>query len=281
MPEALEKLAKGMQILMREGSVSKDLHALAPIITERHSPFIAFCTDDRNPLDIAEEGHLDFIIRTAIQSGRAAARRLSRREHFGRAHLRLAGSRPRRAGLARRSRRARRSRILRGVARRDRRADRRRRAVRRARRSIAPVGRHSVKARRVSASDFVARGQGPSTQAIGVVPGKIITERVPAMLPFANGLRGDRSRPGFRQGRGRRAPRRQRQHRHRLRARLRHEARRHRLFGRPRQPQHHRRRRRRGGYGGRGQSPASRSRAASWSPKAGASSPNSRCPSPG
>ena len=41
LPEAKEKLAKGMQILMREGSVCKDLHALAPIITERNSPFIA------------------------------------------------------------------------------------------------------------------------------------------------------------------------------------------------------------------------------------------------
>ena len=68
-PEALEKLTKGMQILVREGSVSKDLHALAPIITERNSPFIALCTDDRNPLDIAEEGHLDFMIRTAISLG--------------------------------------------------------------------------------------------------------------------------------------------------------------------------------------------------------------------
>src|SRR6202161_1997533 len=70
-PEALEKLSKGMQILVREGSVSKDLHALAPIITERHSPFLAFCTDDRNPLDIAEEGHLDYVIRTAIALGAA------------------------------------------------------------------------------------------------------------------------------------------------------------------------------------------------------------------
>jgi adenine deaminase len=55
---------------------------------------------------------------------------------------------------------------------------------------VAPVGRHSVKARRVSEGDFAARGQGPSTQAIGVAPGRIITERVPAVLPFANGLRG-------------------------------------------------------------------------------------------
>ena len=69
LPEAREKLAKGMQLLIREGSVCKDLHALAPIITERNSPFIAFCTDDRNPLDIAEEGHLDFMIRTAIKLG--------------------------------------------------------------------------------------------------------------------------------------------------------------------------------------------------------------------
>ncbi len=67
--EALEKLRKGMTVLIREGSVSKDLHALASILTERTSPFLAFCTDDRNPLDIHEEGHLDYLIRTAIQLG--------------------------------------------------------------------------------------------------------------------------------------------------------------------------------------------------------------------
>lgn len=39
--EAREKLAKGMHILVREGSVSKDLDSLIPIITERYSPFIA------------------------------------------------------------------------------------------------------------------------------------------------------------------------------------------------------------------------------------------------
>src|SRR5271157_5992948 len=69
LPEAREKLMKGMQVLIREGSVCKDLHALSPIITERNSRYIAFCTDDRNPLDIAEEGHLDFLIRTAIGLG--------------------------------------------------------------------------------------------------------------------------------------------------------------------------------------------------------------------
>ncbi len=86
--EALEKLRKGMRVLIREGSVSKDLHALSALITERHSPYIAFCTDDRNPLDIAEHGHLDYLIRTAIGLGapplaayRAAS--LSAAEAFG------------------------------------------------------------------------------------------------------------------------------------------------------------------------------------------------------
>jgi len=188
-PEALEKLAKGMQILVREGSVSKDLRALAPIITERHSPFIALCTDDRNPLDIAEEGHLDFIVRTAIALGapplaayRAAsisAARIFRLHDRGlvapgwRADLAVVDDLESCAV----------SRVVTGgrIVGDD---------LFAARGVVAPVGRHSVKARRVSADDFAARGQGPSTQAIGVAPGKIITERVPAVLPFANGLRG-------------------------------------------------------------------------------------------
>jgi adenine deaminase len=187
-PEALEKLKKGMQILVREGSVSKDLHALAPIITERNSPFIALCTDDRNPLDIAEEGHLDFMIRTAISLGapplaayRAAS--ISGARIFGlmdrglvapgwRADLVVvddleacAVSKVFTAGR------------LVGEA------------LFATRGTLAPVGRNSVKARRVSARDFAARGAGPSTQAIGVTPGKIITQRVPATLPYANGER--------------------------------------------------------------------------------------------
>jgi adenine deaminase len=68
--EAREKLAKGMTILIREGSVSKDLHALAEVLDENTASFMALCTDDRNPLDIGEEGHLDFMIRRLIQLGR-------------------------------------------------------------------------------------------------------------------------------------------------------------------------------------------------------------------
>jgi adenine deaminase len=67
--EALEKIRKGMTVLIREGSVSKDLHALQPLLTVGTSPFLSLCTDDRNPLDIAEEGHLDYMIRTLIRLG--------------------------------------------------------------------------------------------------------------------------------------------------------------------------------------------------------------------
>ncbi|MEO8881854.1 MAG: adenine deaminase, partial [Devosia sp.] len=67
--EAREKLSKGMAILIREGSVSKDLNALAEILDENTSSFVALCTDDRNPLDISEEGHLDNSIRRLIAKG--------------------------------------------------------------------------------------------------------------------------------------------------------------------------------------------------------------------
>jgi adenine deaminase len=64
--EAAEKLGKGMIVLMREGSIAKNVTALAPLLTERTWPRIAFCTDDRNPLEIVEEGHVDAAMRKAI-----------------------------------------------------------------------------------------------------------------------------------------------------------------------------------------------------------------------
>lgn len=70
--EAQEKLKRGLSIWIREGSVAKDLEALAPLLTLWNSPFIGFCTDDRNPLDIAEEGHIDHLIRKSIQLGLSA-----------------------------------------------------------------------------------------------------------------------------------------------------------------------------------------------------------------
>lgn len=67
--EAQEKLSKGMQVMLREGSVAKNLVTLCGALSDFSSPQISLATDDRNPADIAEEGHLDFLIRLAIKSG--------------------------------------------------------------------------------------------------------------------------------------------------------------------------------------------------------------------
>jgi adenine deaminase len=67
--EAREKLTKGIACWIREGSVAKDLKALAPLLTLAASTSVGFCTDDRNPLDIAEEGHVDHLVRGAIAAG--------------------------------------------------------------------------------------------------------------------------------------------------------------------------------------------------------------------
>lgn len=68
--EGLDKLALGMAVIIREGSVAKNLAALAPLVTEFSSPQCLLCTDDRNPWEIAEEGHIDYLVRTLINAHR-------------------------------------------------------------------------------------------------------------------------------------------------------------------------------------------------------------------
>ncbi len=67
--EALEKLSKGMYIMIREGTATKDLEALIPIINEFNHTRIMFCTDDRHPHDIINQGHIDYMIKRAIARG--------------------------------------------------------------------------------------------------------------------------------------------------------------------------------------------------------------------
>lgn len=67
--EAREKLSKGIAVWIREGSVAKDLHTLLPLLNLATSTTVGFCTDDRNPLDILTEGHVDHLVRVAIREG--------------------------------------------------------------------------------------------------------------------------------------------------------------------------------------------------------------------
>jgi len=67
--EAHEKLLRGMTVFIREGSAARNLQALLPLMTLENSPYLAFCTDDRNPLDIMEKGHIDRMVARAIASG--------------------------------------------------------------------------------------------------------------------------------------------------------------------------------------------------------------------
>ena len=67
--EAREKLTKGISVWIREGSVAKDLDALVPLLDLATSTTLGFCTDDRNPYDIAQEGHIDHLVRASIRHG--------------------------------------------------------------------------------------------------------------------------------------------------------------------------------------------------------------------
>ena len=138
----------------RRVGVSKDLHALAPMLTERHSPYLCLCTDDRNPLDIARAWASGLHDPHGDRAGLSAAGRLSRGEPFGGRGVRAEGPRADRAGQAGRyrgDRHAGRVPCLAGALRRGRGAEA---AAYAAREVVPPVARHSVKAPPVAAAGF-------------------------------------------------------------------------------------------------------------------------------
>lgn len=65
--EALEKLALGMKVLIREGSAAKNFDALIPLADE-HFENCMFCSDDKHPDDLLE-GHINLLVRRAVKHG--------------------------------------------------------------------------------------------------------------------------------------------------------------------------------------------------------------------
>lgn len=67
--EAREKLRLGMAIFIREATNAHNLQTLLPLVTPMNQHRICFCTDDRQPADLLDEGHIDYMVRRAIAAG--------------------------------------------------------------------------------------------------------------------------------------------------------------------------------------------------------------------
>ncbi len=67
--EARQRVRLGMWLMIREGSAARNLDALLPLVKELHPPRVFFVTDDRDPLDLTTRGHIDSMVRRAIELG--------------------------------------------------------------------------------------------------------------------------------------------------------------------------------------------------------------------
>ena len=67
--EALEKRRLGMWVMLREASIARNLRDLLPLVKRYGTERCMFCTDDREPSFIMEEGHIDQMVRVAVEEG--------------------------------------------------------------------------------------------------------------------------------------------------------------------------------------------------------------------
>ena len=67
--EALEKRRLGMWVMLREASIARNLRDLLPLVKRYGPERCMFCTDDREPSFIVEEGHIDQMVKVAVEEG--------------------------------------------------------------------------------------------------------------------------------------------------------------------------------------------------------------------
>ena len=70
--EALEKRQLGMWVMLREASIARNLRDLLPLVKLHGSDWCMFCTDDREPSFIVDEGHINQMVRVAVAEGVSA-----------------------------------------------------------------------------------------------------------------------------------------------------------------------------------------------------------------
>ena len=75
MEEGRERLRAGIWLLIREASSARNLKALLPLAHEYGPHRMAFCTDDREPEHVADDGHVNAIVRDAVAIGLPAGGR--------------------------------------------------------------------------------------------------------------------------------------------------------------------------------------------------------------
>lgn len=67
--DAMARLRRGMYLMIREGTVARDLKKLLPVVNERNARRCLFVTDDKHLDDILHEGSIDYNVRLAISEG--------------------------------------------------------------------------------------------------------------------------------------------------------------------------------------------------------------------
>src|SRR4051794_15245226 len=170
--EGRERLRAGMWVLMREATAARNLEALVPLVAEFGPHRLALCTDDREPEHIAEEGHVNSMVRRAVELGVSPEDALviatlnaatwHRLDRFG------AVAPGYQADLL----------LLPDLERfePDTVLKRGRPVGEIARPEVPEWVKHTVRVRHVAARDFAIPWDGGQARVIGVVPGQIVTE---------------------------------------------------------------------------------------------------------
>jgi adenine deaminase len=170
--EGRERLRAGMWLLVREASAARNLRTLLPLVAEYGPNRIAFCTDDREPEHIAEDGHINAMVRDAVAFGIAPEDALVMASHNPAQYHRLddlgAIAPGRQADL-----------VLLGDLERfvpELVLKRGREVVEVPRATVPDWVRHTVRIGALGPEVFRIPWSGGSARVIGLVPGQIITE---------------------------------------------------------------------------------------------------------